>query len=188
MECNPALAERRPRILLYRQAKTVQVLATSDLLRRSLKQHPLPFSPAQYIAGSNQWQLFQRLKTRFPEGVALIESSNATVDQERVRQTLLAIFRAQSNASSGADRTALMILADGLAGRLRIEGESPIKGNPQIADVLTHGVSFQRARLTRAFGQYDGSLAKKFAGLRRSLSGGNFHGHRYRCWRRRDGL
>jgi hypothetical protein len=153
------------RILLYRQAKTVQVLATSDLLRRGLKQDPLPFSLEQYIAGSDQWQLFQRLKARFPEGVALIESSHAIVDQERVRESLLAIFQAQSNASSDADKTALMILADRLAGRLRIEGESPIKGNPQIADLLAHGVSFSESPFDAGIWYYDGSLAKEIRRL-----------------------
>jgi hypothetical protein len=154
------------RILLYRQAKTVQVLATSDLLRRSLKQHPsASFSPQQYIASSGQWQLLQRLEARFPEAVALIESSDRIVDQERVRQSLLAIFRAHSNASSDADKTALMILADRLAGRLRIEGESPIKGNPQIADVLAHGVSFSESPFDAGIWYYNGSLAKEIRRL-----------------------
>jgi hypothetical protein len=153
------------RILLYRQAKTVQVLATSDLLRRSLKQHPLAFSPQQYIASSGQWQLLQRLEARFPEAVALIESSDRIVDQERVRQSLLAIFRAHSNASSDADKTALMILADRLAGRLRIEGDSPIKGNPQIADVLAHGVSFSESPFDAGIWYYNGSLAKEIRRL-----------------------
>jgi hypothetical protein len=148
------------RILLYRQAKTVQVLATSDVLRRSLKEVPLPFSPQQYISASDQWQLLQRLERRFPEAVALIESSDAIVDQERVRQSLLAIFRAHTNASSDADKTALMILADRLAGRLRIEGASPIKGNPQIADVVAHGVSFSESPFDAGIWYYDRSLAR----------------------------
>jgi hypothetical protein len=151
---------RGTRILLYRQAKTVQVLATSDLLRRSLKQYASAFSPDQYVADSDQWQLFQRLKAQFPEAVALIESSDGIVDQQRVRQSLLAIFRAHSNASSDADKTALMMLAHCLAGRLWIEGESPIKGNPQIADVLAHGVSFSESPFDEGIWYYDGSLAK----------------------------
>lgn len=162
------------RILLYQQAKTVQVLATSDLLRQGLKEHPLPFSPEQYIAGSDQWQLFQRLKARFPEGVALIESSDAVVDQERVRQSLLAIFRAQTNASSGAEKTALTILADRLAGRLRIEGESPIKGDPQIADVLARGVSFSESPFDAGIWYYDGSLARRIRRLEPESFWGQF--------------
>ena len=52
-----------------------------------------------------------------------------------------------------------------LAGRLRIEGESPIKGNPQIADVLTHGVSFSESPFDAGIWYYDGSLAKEIRRL-----------------------
>ena len=148
------------RILLYRQAATVQILATSDLLRRSLTQQQEPLSPAHYAARSAEWRRFQRLEARFPEAVALIASADPIEDQERVRQSLLSIFRAHAKASADADKTALLILADRLAGRLRIEGESPIKGNPRIAGVLAHGVSFSESPFDTGIWYYDGSLAK----------------------------
>jgi hypothetical protein len=123
-------------VWLYRGPQGVGVFARHHLLESGARAaDDLPESFSTFGYNSVTWEVANLLWPLFPEASDLLLDSHAIPDQAAVLRTSIALLKAADRQKTMEMRGATAIGAQGLLGKLWIEGETPPLQRPEYASL-----------------------------------------------------